>query len=59
MIFLAMSNLYFFHLSKGRHVDFIETLHPVLVFDFANVFLGRAAATKGGEYLAEEPELDF
>ena len=59
MIFIAMSNLYFFNLSKGKQVDFSAAFHPVPVPDFTDVFPGRASAAKRGEYLDEEPMLDF
>lgn len=38
MIFLAISNLYFLNLSKGKQVDFIAAFHLVLVPDFVDFY---------------------
>lgn len=41
-IFLAMSNLHFFNLSRGIHVDFIAAFHLVPFPNFKDVFPIRA-----------------
>ena len=41
------------------HEDSNIIFHPVLVFDFADVFPVMAIAARYGEYLAEEPGLDI
>lgn len=51
-LFLAMSNLYFFNLSRGIQVDFNESFPDDQVSDFANVFLVIFASAKSGVYLS-------
>jgi len=58
-IFLAMSYLYLFILSRGIQVDFSISFHPVLVLDFTDVFQVKATTAWRGKYIAEEPRLNF
>lgn len=51
-LFLAMSNLYFFNLSKWIQVDFIESFPDGQILNFANVFPIKAASTKSRVFLA-------
>jgi hypothetical protein len=51
-LFLAMSNLYFFNLSRGIQVDFNESFPDDQVLDFADVFLVIFASAKSGVYLS-------
>lgn len=57
-IFLAISNLYFFNISKGIRVDFSAVFHPILVPD-SKMYSIKAAAAQQGEYLVEKPGLNF
>jgi hypothetical protein len=41
-VFLVMSNLYFFNLSRGMQVDFNKSFLDNQVSNFANDFLVRA-----------------
>ena len=51
-LFLAISNLYFFNLSRGIQVDFNEIFLNGQVLDFVDVFLVRVASVKSGVYLS-------
>lgn len=58
-LFLVMSNLYFLKLSRGIQADFNESFPDGQVLDFADVFPVRAASTRSGVYLAQEPGLEM
>ena len=57
-LFLAMSNFYFFNLSRGIQADFNESFPDGQVLDFADVFPVRPTSTRSGVYLAQEPGLE-
>ncbi|KAJ6990260.1 hypothetical protein NC653_018722 [Populus alba x Populus x berolinensis] len=52
MLFLAMSNLDFFHLSRGIQVDFNESFPNGQVLDFDDVFLVKVVSARSGVYLS-------
>ncbi|KAL9378144.1 hypothetical protein Peur_029479 [Populus x canadensis] len=58
-IFLAMSNLYFFSLSRGIQVDFSKSFSDFQVLDCADVFSIKVALAKSGVYLAQELGLEI
>lgn len=49
----------FFNQSRGMQMDFSVTFHPIMLPDFADVFLVRVVLAQHEEYLAKEPELDI
>lgn len=58
-LFLSISNLYFFNLSRGIQVDFSESFPNGQVPDFDDVFTTRVASVKERVYLAQEPRMDM
>lgn len=42
-IFLTISNMYFFSLSREMHVDFSAAFYLVLTLDITNIFLAKAS----------------
>jgi len=55
-LFTVMSNLHFYHLSKGIVVGFSIIFDPDLVPGFANIYLDQANVTAFSEYLAKKPK---
>jgi hypothetical protein len=43
----------------GKQVDFSAAFHLFPVLNFMDIFSIRATTTQRGEYLDEEPGLDF
>lgn len=57
-IFLFMSNLYFFNLSRGIQKDFSVVFHLVPMPDFIDVFPIKVVVAQHREYIVEEPDLN-
>jgi hypothetical protein len=45
-IFLTISNMYFFSLSREMHVDFSAAFYLVPALDFTNIFPARASVAQ-------------
>jgi hypothetical protein len=58
-LFLTMSNLYFFNLSRGIQVDFSESFLDGQVLYFIDVFLIRVVLAISLVYLAQEPDTEM
>lgn len=51
-----MSNLHFYHLSKGIVVGFSIIFDPDPIPDFANIYLDQATVAAYSRYLAKKPQ---
>jgi len=58
-IFLSMSNLYFFNLSREMQVDFNESFSIGQILNFKDVFPARVVAANDEVYFAQEPGMDM
>jgi len=58
-LFLAMSNLCFFNLSRWIQVDFSESFLDDQVLDFIDVFLIRVVLAISLVYLAQELDTEM
>jgi hypothetical protein len=54
-LFTSMSNLHFYHLSKGIVVGFSIIFDPDPIPDFANIYLDQATVAAYSKYLAKKP----
>jgi hypothetical protein len=55
IVFKAMSNLNFYHLSKGISMDFSVAFDPNLIPNFINIYPAQAVVTTRVKYIAHEP----